>query len=126
MSVDGTRVGGINVTPDGRFALIVVSDRARGEQATLPVWVAKSGFVETRQLRTKVGDDQGKQRAGVIELATGKITWVDSLAGVRAAPRSSDPVGISINGKHALFRVSTTNYKDAWLVVVDLPSHARG
>jgi dipeptidyl aminopeptidase/acylaminoacyl peptidase len=121
---DGQSVGELDVSPDGRFALIAVSDRVSGTQATMPVWVTQSGFVETRQLRTKVGDDQGKQRAGVIELATGKITWVDSLAGVSAGPRSSDPVGISLNGKHALFRVSTTNYKDEWVVVVDLPSLA--
>ncbi len=121
---DGQSVGELDVSPDGRFAMIAVSDRATGTQATMPVWVTQSGFVETRQLRTKVGDDQGKTRAGVIELATGKITWVDSLAGVTAGPRTTDPVAISFNGKHALFRVSTTNYKDEWLVVVDLPSLA--
>src|SRR5207247_32385 len=33
-------------------------------------------------------------------------------------------VGISSNGRHALIRVTTTGYTDAWLAVVDLPSLA--
>jgi dipeptidyl aminopeptidase/acylaminoacyl peptidase len=34
-------------------------------------------------------------------------------------------VGVAPNARHALFRVSTTDYEDAWLVVVDLPSLER-
>ncbi len=121
---EGQSISELDVSPDGRFAMIAVSDKSPGTQAVMPVWVTQSGFVETRQLRTKVGDDQGKSKAGVMELATGKITWVDSLAGVTAGPRTTDPIAISMNGKHALFRVSTADFKDEWLVVVDLPSLA--
>ena len=117
----------IEVSPDGRFALVRVSQRARGDSAEgrrveMPVWVTESGYVETQQIRTKVGDDQGDQRTALIELQTGKVSWVDSLAQVTTAPHDAEPVGFSPNSRHALVRIATDDFKDDWLVVVDLPS----
>ena len=114
-------------SPDGRFVLATVTDRppASGadaaQQVTMPVWVTQTGFVETQQIRTKVGDTQNHQRAVVIEVATGKATWIarDSVKSDNGA------VGFSPNGRHALVRISSTDFKDCWLVVVDLPSLAR-
>src|SRR5207247_10725273 len=34
-------------------------------------------------------------------------------------------IGLSANARHALVRVTSTDYQDAWLVVVDLPSLER-
>jgi dipeptidyl aminopeptidase/acylaminoacyl peptidase len=117
----------LEVSPRGDFVLATVTERARGDSlegraAVMPVWVTQSGYVETRQLRTKVGDAQARQRAALIEVATGKVTWVDSAAGTG----DRDVVGLSVspNGRHALVRASTINGEDAWIVVVDLPSLA--
>src|SRR5438067_3023306 len=116
----------LDVGPDARFVLVTVTERAKGDslegrQVVLPSWVTQSGFVETQQIRTKVGDAQSRERAALIEVATGKTTWIDSVG---TGERNAVGVGISANGRHALIRVTTTGYTDAWLAVVDLPSLA--
>ena len=120
-------VARFETSPDGRFVLATVADRPptggaeTAQQVTMPVWVTQSGFVETQQIRTKVGDTQTHQRAVVIDVATGKATWID-----RDSVKSDNvAVGFSPNGRHALVRISSTDFKDSWLVVVDLPSLAR-
>ncbi len=131
----GETVARLEVSPDGRFVLIAVSARAEdAHPVVMPVWVNESGYTETRQIRTKVGDAQARTRAGILEVTTGRVTWVeadsawlngtgDEGRGTRAADVTA--VAVSPNGRHALFRVATTDHEDAWLVVVDLPSLAR-
>src|SRR5438034_1285927 len=122
-------VSRFETSPDGRFVLATVTDRptgaAAGQQVTMPVWVTQTGFVETQQIRTKVGDTQSRQKAVVIEVATGKATWV--ARGTGSWQRETDESGIAFspNGRHALARISSRDFKDAWLVVIDLPSLAR-
>jgi dipeptidyl aminopeptidase/acylaminoacyl peptidase len=117
----------IDISPDGRFALVAVTERAKedtleGRRVELPLWVTQSGYVETRQIRTKVGDAQNRERVALVELATGALTWVDSTGGVRSTPRDAEPIAFSPDGRHALVRIATRDFKDDWLVVVDLPS----
>jgi len=117
-------VSRFETSSDGRFVLATVTDRptgaAAGQQVTMPVWVTQTGFVETQQIRTKVGDAPNRQQAVVIDVVTGKVTWIahDSLT-------DNVAVGVSPNGRHALVRSSNRDFKDAWLVVVDLPSLTR-
>ncbi len=85
----------------------------------MPVWVTQSGYVETQQIRTKVGDAQPRQRVALIEVATGKVTWISRDSA------DANGVGFSASGGHALVRMTSTDYEDAWLVVVDLPSLVR-
>jgi dipeptidyl aminopeptidase/acylaminoacyl peptidase len=117
----------IEVSPDGKYTLVRVTRRAEGDtvsgrQTAMPVWVNQSGYVETRQIRTKVGDEQGTQQTVVIDVATGTATWVDSVVKVTEAPHDVEPVGFSANSRHLLARVGSHDFKDDWLVVVDLPS----
>jgi dipeptidyl aminopeptidase/acylaminoacyl peptidase len=118
------------VAPDGKFVLMTVTERPRGDttegrQVQMPVWVTQSGYVETQQIRTKVGDAQARQTAALIEVASGKVTWIsrDSAAEQRGIDVSG--IGFSATGRHALVRITTRDYEDAWLVAVDLPSLAR-
>lgn len=84
----------------------------------------ESGYVETEQIRTKVGDAQPRQKAAIIEVATGRVMWVDSAVGSGGGERDFTGIGFSPNARHALVRVTTTSHTDAWLAVVDLPSLA--
>jgi dipeptidyl aminopeptidase/acylaminoacyl peptidase len=131
-------VARLAVAPDGRFVLVTLTERQHGDsvdgrQVQMPVWVTQSGYVESQQIRTKVGDAQARQSAALIEVATGKATWVqqdtlkDSLPVAGHGKRETDVAGLgfSSSGRHALVRVTSTDYEDAWLVVVDLPSLAR-
>ena len=127
----------LEVSPDGRFVLMQVSERARGDtvegrQVVMPVWVTQSGYAETQQIRTKVGDVQMRQKAAVIDVGTGKVTWIerDSTTGKGEGGKGKGEtdafaVGMSPNGRHALVRIVAADYEDAWLVVVDLPSLQR-
>ena len=120
----------LEVSPDGRFVLATIAERTRGDTvegrgAVMPVWVTQSGYVETRQLRTKVGDAQARQKAAVIEVATGRVTWVQR--DTTKEKREVDAVGLAIapDGRHALARVATTDDEDAWIVVIDLPERTQ-
>jgi dipeptidyl aminopeptidase/acylaminoacyl peptidase len=119
----------LKVAADGRFVLLTVTERPRGDttegrQVQMPVWVTQSGYVETQQIRTKVGDAQPRQSAALIETATGKVTWI---ARDTSEKRATDAVGVgfSQSGRHALVRITTRDYEDAWLVVVDVPTLAQ-
>src|SRR6185503_12456701 len=72
----------LEVSPDGKFVLATLSERARGDsvdgrQVVMPVWVSQSGYVETQQIRTKVGDAQSRQKVALIDVATGRTRSID-------------------------------------------------
>jgi dipeptidyl aminopeptidase/acylaminoacyl peptidase len=112
-----------DVSPDGRYVLLTVSERASGAQVqTLPIWVTATGYIETRPNRTKVGDDQSTSRAAILEVLTGAMHWVDPGLGDRAVDLSG--LSWSPNGRHALVRGQSRDFEDRWLLVVDLPGFA--
>jgi len=120
-------VARLHVAPDGRFVLVTVAERARGDtvegrRVVMPVWVTQSGYVESEQIRTKVGDAVERRKTAILEVATGRATWVDSTVG--SGERDVQGLGFSANGRHALVRATSLDYEDAWLAVVDLPSLA--
>jgi len=115
------------VAPDARFVLLTLTERPKGDtiegrQVVLPQWVTQSGYVETQQIRVKVGDAEPREKTAVLEVASGKVAWIDSTVGT--GERDVVGLGISANGRHALVRSAATSFKDAWLAVVELPSLA--
>ncbi len=69
------RVAGIDVSPNGRAAIVVVGEPASNQkQAEVPQFVTSTGYVENLRIRTKVGDATGKQRALWVSLTSGKAT----------------------------------------------------
>jgi hypothetical protein len=71
----GERVSSIDVSPDGRAALVVVGQRATTQrQAEVPQFVTASGYVENLKTRTKVGDATSRQRVLWVALPSGKAT----------------------------------------------------
>jgi dipeptidyl aminopeptidase/acylaminoacyl peptidase len=120
----------LEVSPDGKFALLQLTERARGDtvegrQVVMPVWVTPSGYAETEQIRTKVGDVQTRTKVALVEVATGTVTWVERDTGGGRREIDITAIGFASNSRHALVRMTATDYEDAWLVVVDLPSLAR-
>jgi dipeptidyl aminopeptidase/acylaminoacyl peptidase len=75
------------VIGDGRFALLVVNDRAQSRSAQVPRFVSESSFTEDIQARTFVGDAQDRRRIAALNLESGEAMWV-GLEGV------SDPIAI--------------------------------
>ncbi len=114
---------GWDVSPDGRWLLLTVGERAAGQRVqTLPRWVTESGYIETVDNRTKVGDEQSANRVAVVELLTGRTTWVDPGLGQRRA--SLTGIGWSSSGRYALVRGAAADYEDRWLWAVTPESAA--
>ncbi|NIM51144.1 MAG: prolyl oligopeptidase family serine peptidase [Gemmatimonadales bacterium] len=118
---EGKSVGGLRITPDGAFVLMNVREQARNtRRIEMPVWITPDGYLDTYRGRTKVGDAQGKSRAAILEVATGKVTFVGDSIG--EGDRDIIGFDVSPNSKHALIRLDTKDAERRWYAVVDLPS----
>jgi dipeptidyl aminopeptidase/acylaminoacyl peptidase len=114
-------VQGMQVTSDGMYVLMTVGERARdSRRLEMPIWITDEGYVETYTGRNKVGDEQGTSRAAVLEVATGKVTFVGDSIG--EGDRSIRGMAVSPNSRHALIRIDADDREDRWYAVVDLPS----
>jgi dipeptidyl aminopeptidase/acylaminoacyl peptidase len=127
---DTQEVSDLQLSPDGTFVTFILADRTEATEAKvveMPDYVTKSGFVEMKKLtrggdigRVKAGEPVVSYRLGIVTLANGSVTWVDHGQQDRAvnlnAPRWSE------DGRHAIAWAGATDHKDAWLLLLDLPS----
>ena len=126
----GERVGNINVATGGRYALFDTNrEGSTGRRTLIPDWVTRSGYTETVEVRTKVGDLQGELgRLAIADLRTGNVRWLD-VAPTRRAPNdtASKPARLSFvrgfgwntAGTQALISALSADFKDQWLYIVD-------
>ncbi|HWI19941.1 MAG TPA: prolyl oligopeptidase family serine peptidase [Vicinamibacterales bacterium] len=63
------------VSGDGKYAYLVVNDRAQARTAQVPRFVSESSFTEEIPARTFVGDAQDRRRIAVLNLETGEGVW---------------------------------------------------
>ena len=70
------RVAGIDVSPNGRAALVLIGQPAATtlRQAEVPQFVTTTGYVENLRPRSKVGDDVSRQRVLWVSLPSGRST----------------------------------------------------
>jgi dipeptidyl aminopeptidase/acylaminoacyl peptidase len=127
---DTQRVSDLQLSPDNTLLTFILADRSDAAQAKvvdMPNYVTSSGFVEMRRLsgggelgRVKAGEPVITYRLGAVTLADGRVSWVDHGQKDRAvnfnAPVWSD------DGRRAVAWAGATNHKDAWLLLLDLPS----
>ncbi len=114
-------VQGMQITPDGRFVLMTISEQSsNARRLEMPVWINDEGYVTTYTGRTKVGDEQTKTRAAILEVATGDATFVGDSIG--EGERDIRGIAVSPNSSHVLLRITTRDREDRWYAVVDLPS----
>ncbi len=74
----GERVAALVPSPDGAFVMVTAMRPAEGARNTMvPDWITESGYTEPLNTRPKVGDAQGETRVGMLEVATGEMTWLD-------------------------------------------------
>lgn len=75
---DGEHVSLLRPSPgEGSVLLILREDAKDARQTQVPEWITESGYTEDREARVKVGDEQSRSRAGLIDVATGEATWLD-------------------------------------------------
>jgi len=130
------------VTGDGKFALLVVNDRAQSRTAQVPRFVSESSFTEEIQARTFVGDAQDRRRIAALNLESGEAMWVglegasDPIAipkppfGDEPRPASKpDPAPkrdvrfgnpiLSPDGRIAVTSIRSADNTERWLAVID-------
>ncbi|HEX6748643.1 MAG TPA: prolyl oligopeptidase family serine peptidase [Longimicrobium sp.] len=104
------------VSPSGRYLLLGVGQRVEGEkQVIVPNFVTESGYTENINARGKVGDVQNQQRAAVIDLATGRMSWIEPEAKERRLTLNT--VGWSPRSDRALVIGVPADFKDRWIYV---------
>jgi len=133
----GERLGGLIPNTDGSYVMLSTYTQAQDAQGTMvPEWVTESGYTEELNVRTKVGDVQGTSRYGLLEGATGTVTWLDlypvedAEAGEEEASRRSQDaenpelsmatfLGWNDAGTHALLMSVDYGYNNRWLFTLE-------
>jgi dipeptidyl aminopeptidase/acylaminoacyl peptidase len=63
------------LSADGRYAYLLVSERARARSADVPRFVTESGYTDLVSPRSNVGDAQDVRTLAVLDLHTGAGAW---------------------------------------------------
>jgi dipeptidyl aminopeptidase/acylaminoacyl peptidase len=120
---DGESVGALSPARDGRHVLVATTRRAReARQVPVPSWVTESGYTESQDVRTKVGDVQGSGRFGLLTTASGEVRWLEpEPEGFEGELRT---FGAAWNdaGTHALVTSASDDDQNRWLWALDAAS----
>lgn len=131
---------------DGKFAYLVVNDRALSRAAQVPRFVSESAFTEEINARTKVGDAQDRRRLAVLNLDSGEGAWagLDGVSDAIGIPKPADgdepkpgakpgakpeaaptrevrwgaPM-LSPDGMKAMVTVRSADHTERWLALID-------
>jgi dipeptidyl aminopeptidase/acylaminoacyl peptidase len=112
------RLTSAEVSPSGRYLLVGVTDRAKDKQVLVANFVTESGYTSMIDARSKVGDVQEGERAGILDLATGAVRWIDP--GLKERSLSVMAVGWAPRSDRALLIAIPADYKDRWIYSVDV------
>ncbi len=128
----GQNVINLNLSPDGKYVIAVISEPAPAAKNTIvPNFVTESGYTEDISGRTKVGDTQNRTRLTIINVTTGETKNVDhpfimpaKLEGDnRPHPPARDvqfsQVQWSEDGKSVVLMARATDNKDRWVMRLD-------
>jgi acetyl esterase/lipase len=95
------RLGGLTPNADGSYVMITTFSPPQGAQSTMvPEWVTESGYTEEQNSRTKVGDVQATSRIGLLEVASGTVTWLDLYPTDDGAGEGEEGGGDRVESKH--------------------------
>ena len=122
------RVQSLTPTRNGAYVLVRATTPAQGSRQTIvPDWVTSDGYTRDLTVRTKVGDSQGRARAGVLDVATGETRWIDVAPEDHESempPRVFNVAWNDAGTKAAVFAVSFDD-KDRWIWSVDAATGER-
>ena len=136
------------LSPDDTHVYVLVAERPAGAKNTIvPNYVTDTGYTTDIQGRTNVGDTQDRRLLGVLNLKTGKTTWVDGSfappvpetekAAVASAPGAPQPAAdarpprkadrdirwsmpvVSDDGTFVVASARSADNKDRWFVTLD-------
>lgn len=108
----------LRLSPNGRWISFMVAQEPTGSRHTfVPEFVTESGYVESIESRTKVGDATGKRRLAFMNTENGEVVWADHGQGERQAqflePKWSE------DGDKCMGLVRSLDNKDRWILLYD-------
>ena len=110
------RVVTIEVSPNGRAALVVLGQPATSpRQAEVPQFVTASGYVENLKIRTKVGDATGRQRVLWVSLPSGRANPLRVFGADTTAVGNVALAGWNDDGSRAALFAFPENHKSRLL-----------
>jgi dipeptidyl aminopeptidase/acylaminoacyl peptidase len=118
---EAQNVYGLDLSPDEKFVVFLISERiAEAKNTVVPNYVTRSGYTETIESHAKAAYSPTETRAGVVDVSSGEVKWVDFAQ----AERKIFPTRFfwSPDGKKCLLAAQSEDRKDAWLFFVDLES----
>ena len=118
------RVRSVDVSPDGRALILGTRIPAeKGRETSVPQWVTKTGYVEDRGAREKVGDEQDSGRVAYVNLASGDAHWLQIIPDDTVhSPAMAQVMGWSDGGSQALLFSVPSNFKARYLQTVSADS----
>lgn len=88
----GLEVQRLLVSPSGRFVVVGLNKPATGgRRPIIPIVVTESGYVETEEVRTKVGDAQDATSVAFVDLDADTLVGIDAGEGVSVTALSWAP-----------------------------------
>jgi len=109
----------LELTPDEKRVIFFLSEPNPGAKETIvPRFVTRSGYTETVSSHSKAADITRISKAGVMEVKTGKVTWIDYG---QEEDRLILPLATywSPNGQNCLLTARSEDRKDAWLFLLN-------
>lgn len=110
--------GRLEMCPDGKCVIAMVTDGASGvKPENVPNYVTESAYTEDITGRSNVGEPQNRQRAAILDVATGDVKWIDAGLGTREIQLQA-PVWNEAGAKAFMVARALDN-KDRWILALD-------
>jgi dipeptidyl aminopeptidase/acylaminoacyl peptidase len=118
----GERVQSLTPTRSGEYVLLRVAKQSSDARQTIvPDWVTVDGYTRDLEVRTKVGDEQGSSRTGILTTTTGEVRWIDVAPDGYESDDSARVFSLGWNdaGNMAFVFAVSFDDKDRWLWSID-------
>ena len=119
------RVRSTVISPSGTHALLITSQNPATEarRTVVPNYVTRSGYTEDINSRSKVGDNEGRQRVAMLTLADGNLEWLYPIADDSSGGYGSlSARGWNDAGTAVLVQADSRDYTRRVLVRIDSDS----
>ncbi len=115
---ESERVTSLALSPDGKFVTFAIYESPEDPKNTIvPAYVTRSGYTETLNSHAKAAYSGQNARAGIVDIGTGEVKWIDFGLG----DRKFSPRGVlwSPDGKRSVVTAWSEDRKDVWLFSLD-------
>ncbi|MGB5556187.1 MAG: DPP IV N-terminal domain-containing protein, partial [Flavobacteriaceae bacterium] len=137
--VDEKSVANQQMSPDGKYVTYLTVKRAKDKRTIMPHYVTESGYTEDENTRSKVGDEPDSYEMFIYDIMNRKVDTValNNLEGLDYVPeytkeypdkpyKNENRIGNisgprwSSDGKNAILNITSNDYKDRWVVLLDV------